>query len=355
VSSNAKTGKSGLDTHGRPIDPEERKKDAEARKKDPDDLGEPPPPPSRDEVLEIVDQLDRDLVGLHGVKGRIRELAALLQIDQQRREAGLHADRPTLHMSFTGSPGTGKTTVALRMGQILHRLGYLQKGHLVAVTREDLVGEYVGHTAPKTHEAIKQAYGGVLFIDEAYYLHRPENERDYGTEAIEILLQAMENDRDKLVVVLAGYRDRMQPFFDANPGMGSRVAQHVHFDDFTVEELQEIARRMLEEQDYRFAEEAETAFAEYVERRMQQRRFSYGRSIRNALDRIRMRQANRLFERGDGELSREELETLAEEDVRGSSLFDESQEEDPEGKDSAEEDYQAAEDSDGRPTQTTQS
>ncbi len=344
---NRLTGKSRLDTHGRPLDPEDETDD--------DDVGEPPPPASREEVLEVLGQLDQDLVGLQTVKTRIRELAALLQIDQLRREAGLCAERPTLHMSFTGSPGTGKTTVALRMGQILHRLGYLQKGHLVAVTREDLVGEYVGHTAPKTHEAIKQAYGGVLFIDEAYYLHRPENERDYGTEAIEILLQAMENDRDKLVVVLAGYRDRMQPFFDANPGMGSRIAQHVHFSDFSVEELQEIARRMLKQQDYRFSEEAETAFAEYVERRAQRPRFSYGRSIRNALDRARMRQANRLFERGEDGLSRDELETLAEEDIRGSSLFDDPDESDDEATDSAGEESEAAEHSDGRPSQTTQS
>ncbi|MCP9489670.1 MAG: AAA family ATPase [Solirubrobacteraceae bacterium MAG38_C4-C5] len=310
---NRLTGKSRLDTHGRPLDPEEED----------EELGEPPGPASREEVLEVVAELDRELVGLQTVKARIRELAALLQVDQLRREAGLCADRPTLHMSFTGSPGTGKTTVALRMGQILHRLGYLQKGHLVAVTREDLVGEYVGHTAPKTHEAIKQAHGGVLFIDEAYYLHKPENERDYGTEAIEILLQAMENDRDKLVVVLAGYRERMEPFFSANPGMGSRVAQHVHFPDFSIEELAEIARRMLHQQDYRFTEEAEEAFGEYVELRKQRPRFSNGRSIRNALDRARMRQANRLFDREDGKLSREELETIAEEDIRASSHFDE--------------------------------
>jgi len=337
---NRLTGKSRLDTHGRPLDPEEE-----------EDLGEPPEPASREEVLEILGELDRDLVGLQSVKGRIRELAALLQIDQLRREAGLRADRPTLHMSFTGSPGTGKTTVALRMGQILHRLGYLQQGHLVAVTREDLVGEYVGHTAPKTHEAIQKAHGGVLFIDEAYYLHRPENERDYGTEAIEILLQAMENDRDKLVVVFAGYRDRMEPFFSANPGMGSRVAQHVHFDDFSIEELQEIARRMLDQQDYRFDEEAEKAFGEYVERRVQRPRFSYARSIRNALDRTRMRQANRLFERGDDDFSREELETIAEEDVRASSVFEEGEDESAR-EDHAEEDSEAAAHADGQPAPT---
>ena len=342
------TGKSRLDTTGKPLDDEEEE----------EELGEPPEPASREEVLEVLEELDRDLVGLQTVKTRIRELAALLQIDQLRREADLHAERPTLHMSFTGSPGTGKTTVALRMGQILHRLGYLQKGHLVAVSREDLVGEYVGHTAPKTHEAIKEAHGGVLFIDEAYYLHKPENERDYGVEAIEILLQAMENDRDKLVVVLAGYRERMEPFFSANPGMGSRIAQHVHFPDFSVEELREIARRMLKAQDYRFTDEAEQAFAEYIELRIQRPRFSHGRSIRNALDRARMRQANRLFDRVDGKLSREELEIIAEEDIRASSHFDEvvyEGEVDPAEKESEGENGQAAEDSDGRPSQTTAS
>jgi probable Rubsico expression protein CbbX len=272
-------------------------------------------------VKPVLDELDRELVALAPVKTRIREIAALLVIDRLRREAGLTSERPSLHMSFTGNPGTGKTTVALKMAEILHRLGYVEKGHLVAVTRDDLVGQYVGHTAPKTKEIVKRAYGGVLFIDEAYYLYRPENERDYGPEAIEVLLQVMEQERDNLVVVLAGYRDRLEEFFRANPGMGSRVAHHIHFPDYDGDELMSIARLMLGRQAYELSEEAETAFREYVERRMKQPRFANGRSIRNAIDRARLRQANRLFERDD-ELAKRDLVTIEAEDIYKSSVFE---------------------------------
>ncbi len=272
-------------------------------------------------VKPVLDELDRELVALAPVKTRIREIAALLVIDRLRREAGLTSERPSLHMSFTGNPGTGKTTVALKMAEILHRLGYVEKGHLVAVTRDDLVGQYVGHTAPKTKEVVKRAYGGVLFIDEAYYLYRPENERDYGPEAIEVLLQVMEQERDNLVVVLAGYRDRLEEFFRANPGMGSRVAHHIHFPDYDADELMSIARLMLGRQAYELSEDAETAFREYVERRMKQPRFANGRSIRNAIDRARLRQANRLFERDD-ELAERDLVTIEAEDIYKSSVFE---------------------------------
>jgi probable Rubsico expression protein CbbX len=271
-------------------------------------------------VKPVLDELDRELVALAPVKTRIREIAALLVIDRLRREAGLTSERPSLHMSFTGNPGTGKTTVALKMAEILHRLGYVEKGHLVAVTRDELVGQYVGHTAPKTKEVVKRAYGGVLFIDEAYYLYRPENERDYGPEAVEVLLQVMEHERDNLVVVLAGYREPLEEFFRANPGMGSRVAHHIHFPDYDRDELMSIARLMLGRQAYELSEEAETAFQEYVERRMQQPRFANGRSIRNAIDRARLRQANRLFERDD-ELATRDLATIEAEDIYKSSVF----------------------------------
>jgi len=223
-------------------------------------------------------------------------------------------------MSFTGNPGTGKTTVALRMAEILQRLGYLEKGHVVSVTREDLVGQYVGHTAPKTKDVLKRAYGGVLFIDEAYYLHRPENERDYGQEAIEILLQVMENDRDRLVVILAGYKDRMDEFFASNPGMASRVVHHIDFPDYTPEQLMEIAQRMVERQDYRLSPAAEQAFREYLERRMQRPRFAHGRSTRNAIDRARLRHASRLFNSGKP-LGHDELMTIEADDIYGSSIF----------------------------------
>ncbi len=204
------------------------------------------------QVESVLDELERDLVGLAPVKQRIRDIAALLVIDKLRLQQGLAATAPSLHMSFTGNPGTGKTTVALRMAEILHRLGYLRKGHLVAVTRDDLVGQYIGHTAPKTREVLKKAMGGVLFIDEAYYLYRPENERDYGQEAIEILLQVMENQRDDLVVILAGYNDRMETFFRSNPGLSSRIAHHIDFPDYGRDELLEIGDRMLSGMAYRF-------------------------------------------------------------------------------------------------------
>jgi probable Rubsico expression protein CbbX len=269
----------------------------------------------------VLDQLDRELVGLAPVKTRIREIAALLVVDRLRAEHGLPAERPSLHMCFTGNPGTGKTTVALRIAEILHRLGYVERGHLVSVTREDLVGQYVGHTAPKTRDVLKKAYGGVLFIDEAYYLYRPENERDYGQEAIEILLQAMENERDKLVVILAGYKNRMDEFFGSNPGMQSRVAHHIDFPDFTVGELMRIADLMLEQRAYGFSPRARDAFREYVERRRERPRFAHGRSIRNAIDRARLRQASRLFE-SDRVLERDELMTIEAEDILKSSVFD---------------------------------
>jgi probable Rubsico expression protein CbbX len=274
------------------------------------------------QVLEVLQQLDQELVGLKSVKTRIREIAALLLVDRMRRGLGLAARPPSLHMSFTGPPGTGKTTVALRMATILHRLGYLRKGHLVAVTRDDLVGQYIGHTAPKTKEVLKRAMGGVLFIDEAYYLYRQENERDYGQEAIEILLQVMENQREDLVVILAGYKDRMDTFFQSNPGISSRIAHHLDFPDYTLDELLVIAQLMLAEQMYRFSPEALQAFEAYLKRRMQQPRFANARSVRNALDRARLRQANRLFAKG-GRISKADLMTIEAEDILASRVFSE--------------------------------
>ncbi len=276
-------------------------------------------PPARD-IEGVLAQLDADLVALEPVKTRIREIAALLVIDRLRREQGLACARPSLHMSFTGNPGTGKTTVALRMAEVLHRLGYIEKPKVVSVTRDDLVGQYVGHTAPKTREVLKRARGGVLFIDEAYYLYRPENERDYGQEAIEILLQVMEAERDDLVVVLAGYRDRMETFFASNPGMGSRVAHHIHFPDFDVRELIAIADLMLDQQGYELTADAREAFGAYVERRVRRARFAHGRSIRNAIERARMRQASRLYDRREA-LERRDLVTIEAADILASSVF----------------------------------
>ena len=273
------------------------------------------------QVEAVMDELDRDLVGLAPVKQRIRDIAALLVIDKLRLNLGLQAQTPSLHMSFTGNPGTGKTTVAMRMAQILHRLGYVRKGHLVAVTRDDLVGQYIGHTAPKTREVLKKAMGGVLFIDEAYYLYRPENERDYGQEAIEILLQVMENQRDDLVVILAGYKDRMDTFFQSNPGLSSRIAHHLDFPDYSHDELLQIGDKMLAGMNYRFDAGARQTFSEYLTRRLAQPHFANARSVRNALDRMRLRQASRLFAERDRELTRDDLTTLTAADIRASRVF----------------------------------
>jgi probable Rubsico expression protein CbbX len=270
----------------------------------------------------VMEELERDLVGLQPVKARIRDIAALLVIDRLRMNLGLQAQAPSLHMCFTGNPGTGKTTVALRMAEILHRLGYVRKGHLVAVTRDDLVGQYIGHTAPKTKEVLKKAMGGVLFIDEAYYLYRPENERDYGQESIEILLQVMENQRDDLVVILAGYKDRMDTFFRSNPGMSSRIAHHLDFPDYPAADLLLIADKMLAQQNYRFGPGAREAFAEYLAHRILQPHFANARSVRNALDRTRLRQASRLFADKDREFTPADLSTIAESDIRASRVFE---------------------------------
>ena len=276
----------------------------------------------RSGVADILDQLDRELVGLRPVKRRIREIAARLLIDRLRRDFGAGSAAPTLHMSFTGNPGTGKTTVALRMADILHRLGYIRANHLVSVTRDDLVGQYIGHTAPKTKEILKKAMGGVLFIDEAYYLYRPENERDYGQEAIEILLQVMEQRRDDLVVILAGYADRMERFFTANPGFRSRVAHHIEFPDYDDDELFAIAEKMLAAQHDRFDDGARAAFRDYIAARRRQPHFANARSIRNALDRARLRQAVRLFEARARPMSRGDLITLVADDILQSRVFD---------------------------------
>jgi probable Rubsico expression protein CbbX len=257
------------------------------------------------------------------VKARIREIAALLLVDKARNAVGLSAGAPSLHMCFTGNPGTGKTTVALRMADILHRLGYTRSDHLIAVTRDDLVGQYIGHTAPKTKEVLKKAMGGVLFIDEAYYLYRPENERDYGQEAIEILLQVMENQRDDLVVILAGYKNRMDTFFRSNPGMASRIAHHIDFPDYTPDELLQIAELIARQMDYRFDDTSVQALREYIALRVQQPHFANARSIRNALDRARLRQANRLFaDAADNAApAKEELMLIASQDIRASRVF----------------------------------
>jgi probable Rubsico expression protein CbbX len=272
-------------------------------------------------VAEVLDELDRELIGLKPVKQRIREIAAMLIVERARKAMGLSHETPTLHMNFAGNPGTGKTTVAMRMANILHRLGYVRKGHLVSVTRDDLVGQYIGHTAPKTKEVLKKAMGGVLFIDEAYYLYKPDNERDYGQEAIEILLQVMENNRDDLVVIMAGYADRMDKFFESNPGFRSRIAHHIEFPDYSDASCCSIADGMLAQQNYHFDDEAHELMVEYIRLAAQQPHFANARSIRNALDRARLRQANRLFSTATGPVTAEDLSTITAEDLKVSRVF----------------------------------
>lgn len=276
---------------------------------------------AKTEIAKILNLLDEELVGLAPVKARIREIAALLLIDKLRKNLGITSANPGLHMSFTGSPGTGKTTVGLKMAEILYKLGYVRKGHLLTVTRDDLVGQYIGHTAPKTKEVLKKAMGGVLFIDEAYYLYKPDNDRDYGSEAIEILLQVMENQRDELVVVLAGYKEPMDKFYESNPGLSSRIANHIDFPDYSTEELVQIAKLMLQEQQYRLTPEAESALVQYIDKRREQPLFANARSVKNALDRARMRQANRIFDSRGQILTKKELVNLEASDLLQSSIF----------------------------------
>ncbi len=296
----------------------------------PETIEQLPPPASLSAALatsgiaELLARLDRELIGLAPVKARIRDIAALLLVDKLRAARGFSAGAPSLHMCFSGNPGTGKTTVAMRMAAILHQLGYVRKGHLVAVTRDDLVGQYIGHTAPKTKEILKKAMGGVLFIDEAYYLYRPENERDYGQEAIEILLQVMESNREDLVVILAGYKDRMDRFFESNPGMSSRVAHHIDFPDYNVQELLKIAGLMLESMQYHFDEESQAVFARYLERRMKMPHFANARSVRNALDRARLRHASRLLNDADTVADDAALTTITASDLLASRVFQEA-------------------------------
>jgi probable Rubsico expression protein CbbX len=276
---------------------------------------------SKTDIAKILNLLNEELVGLAPVKSRIREIAALLLIDKLRRNLGITSGSPGLHMSFTGSPGTGKTTVGLKMADILYQLGYIKKGHLLTVTRDDLVGQYIGHTAPKTKEVLKKAMGGVLFIDEAYYLYKPDNERDYGSEAIEILLQVMENQRDDLVVILAGYKVPMDKFYESNPGLSSRIANHIDFPDYTTDELLKIAKLMLEDQQYQLTPDAEVALKSYIQKRKERPLFANARSVKNALDRARMRQANRIFDSRGQVLTKKELVNLEAADILQSTIF----------------------------------
>jgi probable Rubsico expression protein CbbX len=317
----AATNEDFIKRDGKQVPPRERR---------PKEKRDPPLPPDATVTLEgerdaagiddILESLESDLVGLVPVKRKTEEIASLLLVDRLRRRFGLDATRPNLHMCFTGAPGTGKTTVALRMGVMLHQLGYLERGHLVHAMRDDLVGEYIGQTAPKTKRVLNQAMGGVLFIDEAYYLYRDTDSKDYGQEAIDILLQVMENDRDKLVVILAGYSDRMDTFFSSNPGMSSRIAHHLDFGAYELDELVAIGKIMLEQARYYLSPEAEALFREYLTRRMHQPRFANARSVRNELERSRLRHAHRLADEPGLARTRDDLMRIEPADILSSDV-----------------------------------
>ncbi|MGA7953555.1 MAG: AAA family ATPase [Gloeobacterales cyanobacterium] len=271
-------------------------------------------------IQEILDRLDQELVGLKSVKNKIKEMAALLLVDRVRKSLGLTAGAPTLHMTFLGNPGMGKTTVAMRMAEILYRLGYIRKENVMLVMRDDLIGNGMGETASKTREVLNNAMGGVLLIDEAYTLFRPDHPGDFGLEAIEILMQVMENQRDDLVVILAGYKEQMERFFHSNPGMNSRIGLHIEFHDYGVDNLMTIAQSILKSQHYSFSPDAEKAFREYLIRRRTMPHFANARSVRNAIDRARLRQANRLLSKGKT-LTKQDLITIEAEDILASRVF----------------------------------
>merc|ERR1711937_546174 len=242
--------------------------------------------------------------------------------DKMRMKLGFDTAVPSLHMCFTGAPGTGKTTVAVRMGQILAKMGYCRGGHVVVATRDDLVGQYVGHTAPKTKEMVKKAMGGILLVDEAYYLYNAANDRDYGQESIEILLNIMENNKDDLVVAVAGYRDRMDAFFSYIPGMQSRIGNHIDFPNYKVDELVGIAEVMARDLEYEIDAEAYKTFTEYIKVRMDLPYFSNARTVHNAMDRARMNAAIRTFEKyaiegeNNGMCTVEDLKNIKAEDFQ---------------------------------------
>jgi probable Rubsico expression protein CbbX len=266
-------------------------------------------------IDDLFIELDLELIGLVPVKRKVEEIGSLLLVDRARQRFGLSASRPNLHMCFTGAPGTGKTTVALMMADLLYRLGYLEKGHLVHAMRDDLVAEYIGQTAPKTKQVLERAMGGVLFIDEAYTLYRAEDSKDYGQECIDILMQVMENQRDKLVVILAGYKDRMDRFFDSNPGMSSRVAHHLDFADYDVDELLSIGQLMLDRTSYYLSDEAEATLRDYLSIRMTQPRFANARSVRNELENARLRHAFRLAADPERHWAKDDLMRLEPSDI----------------------------------------
>ena len=267
------------------------------------------------QIKRILNNLNKDLIGLKPIKSRIQEIAALLLIDKVKTKLGIKTVNPGLHMSFTGNPGTGKTLIGFKMADILYQLEYINKGHLLSVTRDDLVGQYIGHTAPKTKAILKKAKGGVLFIDEAYYLYKPNNERDYGSEAIEILLQVMENQRNDLVIIFAGYKKPMNKFYESNPGLFSRITNHINFPNYSIVELLQISKQILNEEQYQLTNESEISLTNLLEKEKEKNNFANARTIKNLLDKARLKQASRIFDNPTKVLTKYDLITLESMDI----------------------------------------
>ena len=268
-------------------------------------------------ISDILNTLDQELVGLKTVKNRVREISSVLLFDRIREIQELPVLNSSLHMAFTGRTGTGKTSVATKIALVLRSLGYLTKGHLTNVTREDLVGQYVGHTAPKTREQLQKAKGGILFIDEAYQLYKPDNERDYGAEAIELLLQVMENQRDDLIIIFAGAKDKLEKFFNSNPGVSSRIGNHINFNDYTTSELVEITKFLLHNDNrYKFNDETIKILEFYLDQFTKFPAFSNVRTIKVFLNQLFSYQSIRIENTliNTGKLDYESLVTIKKED-----------------------------------------
>jgi probable Rubsico expression protein CbbX len=246
-------------------------------------------------IEDILSTMDKELVGLKNVKNRVKEISSVLLFDRIREIKELSSLNSSLHMAFTGRPGTGKTSVAAKIALVLRSLGYLTKGHITNVTREDLVGQYVGHTAPKTREQLQQAQGGILFIDEAHHLYKPDNERDYGSEAIELLLQVMENQRDDLILIFAGGKANIDKFFNSNPGISSRIGNHVDFKDYDVADLTDITKFLLHNDNrFKFTDEALEILVFYIGQLISFPAFANARTVKVFLNQLLAYQAVRV-------------------------------------------------------------
>lgn len=239
------------------------------------------------EVLDVIEMINKEFINLSDVKKQIEEISSLLIFDKIRKANNFAPLINCMHLVFTGKTGTGKTVVGVKMALILRNLGYLTKGHILTVSRDDLVGQYIGHTAPKAADCLQQANGGILFIDNAYTIYQPDNERDYGSEAVEMILQVMENQRDDLVIIFSGEKEKMEKFFHTNPGISSRVGNHIHFKDYTVNDLIKIADSLLlKEYRYKINIEALKILEFYLSQLVQHETFINARTVKALVNQL---------------------------------------------------------------------